>query len=721
VVTRIGDLASRHDDDGRLMRRFFEPETVAVIGVSNSPDNLGRAISGNLQAFGFGGIVYEVGPRGGTLFGRRIYRAVSDIPDHVDLAVVLTPAHTVPEILEECGRKGIRRVVVESGGFGETGEEGQALGAAVKAVAAEHGIRFIGPNCIGLVNRHNGLATAFVPLDPSLKPGGTSLITQSGGVGISMINMLASEGGGLAKMISVGNKLDVDENDLLEYLIDDTDTEIICMYLEGIRDGRRLMELARSTEKPILVHKSNIGEAASGIAASHTAALAADDAVVDAALRQVGIARFRDTETLVHYLKALALPAMRGNRVAVLSRSGGHAVIAADACELNDFDLAELPSEFLAEAQTRLRANVINLTNPMDLGDLFDLDVYGQLAERTLGMDGVDGMVFMHTYMVGPEGDRSQELFERLHELSIRTDKPVAVHADTVASEVSRLKQVLPGPVFAEPADAVRALALLRDYYAHETAEPVRPEGPGEPGRAREIIDRARAEHRDPLIQEAMEIVSGYGASVVPSRLVTDEDGAVAAALEFGFPAVLKVVSADISHKSDFGGVQLNLRGEEGVRAAWREMMDAVAERAPGARIDGALVQPMLRGGRDLIVGARLDRNFGHVVLVGMGGVFVEVLRDTAMRVAPFSAQTASDMVRQLRAFPILAGIRGESPAAVDALVDTILAVTRLVTDLPEVAELDLNPVRVLEAGRGCQVLDARISVADDLPKPDER
>jgi acyl-CoA synthetase (NDP forming) len=296
----------------------------------------------------------------------------------------------------------------------------------------------------------------------------------------------------------------------------------------------------------------------------------------------------------------------------------------------------------------------------------------------------------------------------------MRTDKPVAVHADTVASEVSRLKQVLPGPVFAEPADAVRALALLRDYYAHHAIEPARPEGPAEPDRVVEAIQRARAEHRDPLIQEAMEIISRYGASVVPSRLVADEDAAVAAALELGFPAVLKVVSADISHKSDFGGVQLNLRGEDGVRAAWREMMDAVAERAPDARIDGALVQPMLRGGRDLIVGSRLDRNFGHVVLVGMGGVFVEILRDTSMRVAPFGADAALEMVRQLRAFPMLAGIRGEPPADVDALVDTILAVCRLVSDVPEITELDLNPVRVLDAGKGCQVLDARMSVAVD-------
>ena len=695
------------------MRRFFEPETVAVIGVSTSETNLGKNISGNLQSFGFRGIVYEVGPRGGTIYGRRIYRAVADIPDHVDLAVVLTPARTVPDILEECGHKGIRRAVIETAGFGESSEEGRELGERVREVAAEHGIRFIGPNCIGLVNRHNGMATAFVPLDPSLKPGGISVVTQSGGVGISMINVLASEGAGLAKMASVGNKLDVDENDLLEYLIDDPETEIICMYLEGIRDGRRLMDLARGTDKPILIHKSNVGAAASGIASSHTAALSADDDVVDAALRQVGIARFRDTETLVHYLKALTLPPMCGDRVAVLSRSGGHAVIAADAVEMHGLSLAELPPDFLAEAQTHLRANVINLTNPMDLGDLFDLDVYGQLAEGTLRMDGVDGMVFMHTYMVGPEGERSKQLFERLHEMSLRVNKPVAVLADTVASEVSRLKQDLPGPVFAEPSDAVRALALLRDYHAFEVAAAERPDGPADAARVTEIVTRCREEGRDPLIQEAMEIVAAYGIDVVDGAVVHDEDEAAAAAGRFGFPAVLKVVSRDISHKSDFGGVQLNLRSEEGLRAAYREMMEGLAERSPGAHLEGALVQPMLRGGRDLIVGARLDDNFGHVVLVGMGGVFVEVLHDTALRVAPFARPVAERMLRQLRVYPILEGIRGQEAGDVERLVDAILSVSRLVTDFPEITELDLNPIRVMAAGAGCVALDARMTLAE--------
>ncbi|MBM3694869.1 MAG: acetate--CoA ligase family protein [Actinobacteria bacterium] len=691
------------------MRGFFEPETVAVVGVSNEPDNLGRTISMNLLAFDFRGIVYEVGPKGGSLYGRRIYRSVEDIPDQVDLAVILTPAAAIPGIMEECGRKGVRRVVVETGGFSEFGEEGRRLAERVKEAAARWGIRFIGPNGLGVINRRLGLATSFGILDPSVPAGGISVLSQSGGVMLSILNTLTSEGLGVAKLVSMGNKLDVDENDLLEYLIEDHETHIICMYLEGISDGRRLMELARRTDKPILVHKANIGAAAGRVAASHTAALAVDDRVVDAALRQVGIARFRSTETLVHYLKALALPPLRGNRLAVLSRSGGHAVITADDCDSNGFELATLPADFLEAVQERFRAKVVRLTNPMDLGDLFDLEVYGDLAEATLGMPGVDGMVFLHTYVSGYEGPRSEELFRRLHRISLEADKPIAVYANTAAVEVTRLKRILPGPIFDEPFDAVRALALLRDFGRGMAPSAGRPDGPSDAAAVRTVFERCRREGRDPLLQEAIAVAAAYGIPVVAGRLAVDEAGAVTAAEELGYPVVLKVVSGEIAHKSDFGGVQLNLRSEEGVRAAYFEIMAAASSRAKGAAVSGVLVQPMAPAGRDLIVGAKHDPNFGHVILVGMGGIFVELLGDTSLRVAPFGRRTAEAMLRELRVFPILEGRRGQAPSDLPALIEVIRAVTRLVTDFPEIIELDLNPVRVHAVGEGAAALDARM------------
>jgi len=691
------------------MRGFFEPKSVAVVGVSNSLDNLGWLISANLQTFGYGGSVYEVGPKGGSLFGRPIYRSLTEIPDPVDLAVFLTPAPVVPDLLEECGRLGIRRAVIESGGFDEYGEEGRRLSVRLQEVAARHQIRFIGPNCLGVFNAHSGLATTFGPLEPAIRAGDISVLSQSGGVMISILNALTSEGLGVAKLVSMGNKLDVDENDLLEYLIEDPKSTVVCLYLEGISGGRRLMDLARRADKPILILKSNRGAAAGRIAASHTAALAADDRVVDAAFRQAGITRVASLGALVHHLKALALPPMRGNRVAVLSRSGGHAVIAADECERHGLELVRLPQAFLDQAQQRLRANVVRLTNPMDLGDLFDLDIYRDLAQATLAMDEVDGMVFMHTYVSGPEGSGSEVFFRRLHELSTQADKPVAAHPDTSAAEVSRLKQVLPGPIFDEPAAAVQALALLRDIRGKVEPDAGRPDGPADRARVEEILARCRAEGRHLLLPEALAVASAYGVPVAAGHPAADEGAAAAAAAEVGYPVALKVVGPDLSHKSDLGGVRLGLGTEAALREAYREMMATVAGRAPGASIQGVLVQPMAPEGLDLIVGARFDPDFGHVVLAGMGGIFVEVLGDAALRVAPFGSATAGAMLRELRAYRVLEGVRGQGPADVPALVELIGAVTRLVTDFPEIREIDLNPVRVLEAGEGCLALDARI------------
>jgi acetyltransferase len=376
------------------------------------------------------------------------------------------------------------------------------------------------------------------------------------------------------------------------------------------------------------------------------------------------------------------------------------------------FQLAELPTSFLAEIQAFLRANVIKLTNPIDLGDLFDLDLYGKIAERTLAMTAVDGMVYLHTYAAATEGEKSVQLFERLHQLARQVNKPIAIHAATVADELSRLKRTMDGPLFSEPSDAVHSLALLRDFR-HQVVRPrTRPEGPADERAVRSVIDACRAEGRDPLIQEAMAIGTAYGVPVIPGVLVTDEEAAVSAAENLGYPVAMKIVSREVSHKSDFGGVQLNLRTKNSVRSAWTDMMRSVATKAPGARIEGALVQPMVLGERDVIVGAKLDPNFGHVVLVGMGGIFVEVFRDTALRVAPFERDTAEAMLKELRIYPILAGARGQGSADIPALVEVVLAVARLVTDFPEIVELDLNPVRMLPAGQGCLALDARMSLA---------
>ena len=692
------------------MKEFFYPRTIAVIGVSEAPDNMGRNIVANLIEFNYDGIIYEVGYRGGTLFGRRIYRSVSDIPDQIDLAVILTPAKTVPDIMKECGEKGIGHVIVESAGFREYGPEGTKIEDALLNVAKKHDIKFMGPNCIGVMNMQNGLVLPFTSFKNVFRRGGISIVTQSGGVGISYLNVLASENLGLAKFVSIGNKLTIDENDLLEYLIGDPETEIICLYLEGVSDGCRLMEIARKSSKPILLHKSNTGKEAKAIAQSHTASLSSDDAVVSAALKQAGIARFKDRETLVNYLKILPLPRVKGNNLAIISRSGGHAVIAADACEEAGFKLSPFEPAFIEEIEKNFRAHVISLTNPLDLGDLFDFDLYVKIVEETIAQPNVDGVVFLHTYFSATEGDASRALFAELEKISFAHKKPIAICVATDEEELYRLRQKLPQPVFTSPSDAIYALALARDFrHEMRPAPSFASKNTVEKEKVSNIIDVCVREKRNPLIQEALDILAAYGIPVIKSVRVEKEDDAVTTAAQIGYPVAMKIISSSVSHKTDLGGVQLNIRNEDALRQAYRDMIANIKRRVPGAAIEGVLVQPMIQGGRELIIGGKKDPNFGPTVMVGLGGIFVEIFRDTALRVVPFDEKEIDAMFAELKGYPLLTGARGEKGYDLLTAKNVVGRLAQLVIDFPQVSEIDLNPFRVLPEGEGGFCLDARM------------
>jgi acetyltransferase len=639
-----------------------------------------------------------VGPKGGTALGRRIYKSVADIPDQIDLAVVLIPAQYIPAVLEECGQKGIRRAVIESAGFSEHGPEGEKLEKQVLQVAEKYGIRFIGPNCIGTINLTNGLITSFAALKNVFFKGKISIISQSGGEGLDYLNVLASEGLGLSKFASIGNKLNVDECDLLEYLVEDEQTEIIIMYLESIPDGRRLMQIARRTSKPILLHKSNVGTLAREIAQSHTASLSGDDAVVTAALKQVGIARFADTDTLVNCLKVLHLPPMKGDRVGVLSRSGGHAVIAADACEQAGFILNNFPEAFLKEIEKHFRAKVIRLTNPLDLGDLFDFAVYTKIADETLKLPDVDGVIFLHEYMSGVERESSRAFLSKLEELSYAHKKPVATSVITDGEEMSVLRKTLPHPVFTAPEDAVFALAMHRDFQHDAHPEPSLPQVSVDIARIEKIL----AAGRSPLLDEGLEILQAAGIRVPEYSMVSSADEAVAAAAEYRRPVALKLVSEKASHKTDVGGVKLGLDDADAVRQAF----DSLAAVDREGRV---LVQPMVEGGLEMILGARRDPSFGTVVLVGLGGIFVEVLKDVSMRVVPFQTGQLDEMIRDLSAYPLLTGAREQSKRDIPAIQDGLLALARLMEGFDQIQELDVNPLMVLPEGQGVFAVDARV------------
>ena len=699
------------------MREIFYPRSVAIIGVSSKPDNLGRNIVANMVEYGFDGIVYAVGPSGGMVETRRIYRTVDDIPDHVDLAVILTPAKIVPVVLEECGRKGIKWAIIETAGFREYGAEGRKLEDAILQVAEKYGIRFVGPNCIGAINMENGLCVPFPRLSKFIKSGDVSIITQSGGVGMSALNIMANEGLGLNKFVSMGNALNIKAEDLLEFLVEDEGTELIFLYLETIQDGRRLMEIARRSSKPILVFKSNIGQLGQVIAASHTASLSSDNKVVSAAFEQSGILRIHDATSFGNGLKILKLPPMRGKNLAVVSRSGGHAVIAADACELSGFQLVELPQTFLDEIEKHFRASVIRLTNPLDLGDLFDLDVYAQIVDQTLRLEGVDGVVFLHTSISATEHEASRNLLERIMQLVQKYDKPVAYYISADAREVNYLKQHYNFPIFTQVVETIRALEISHHYYCEEQEtrrSKKRPKIAADRDFVRKMIQNARAENRDLLLSESMAVLQHYGIPTVQSMVAGTVEQAQDAADVIGYPVAIKVIAEELSHKSDVGGVQLNLRNNSSVVEAFDDMMTRIGKAYPKAKIDGVLVQPMVTGGRELILGGKQDPQFGPVVLVGLGGIFVEIFDEVAVRVTPIDHQDAIEMIEGLRGAQMLMGVRGQKRLDIESVADALVHLSELLQDFPEIKEVDINPIRIFHEKGGCMALDGRMVLTTD-------
>ena len=690
------------------MQGFFEAQSVAVVGVSDRPDNLGRSIVINLSTFRFAGGIHLVGPRGGSFMGMPIHGSVAELPAGVDLAVMLAPARAVPGLVEDCGRAGIRRVIIESAGFGEKGGDGDALQGQLRDAAKRWGIRFIGPNCLGVMSIPNGLVVPFAPLPDIYRQGGVSVVSQSGGVGIAYLSLLAHEGLGVARFASIGNKLDVDECDLLEYLIDDPLTDIVVMYLEGVGDGRRLLRLLRSTSKPVLVQKANRGALSRDIASSHTASLAGDDAVVEAALDQGGAVRFHDGHSLANAVRALSLPAMRGDRLAVISRSGGHAVQVADSCEEHGFALAAFGPELFELIGQRCRAGVVRLTNPLDLGDVFDFDTYVDLVSAALEQPEVDGVVFLHTYTGPSEQQQSQRLIARLSELGRSARKPVAVVVVTDPEEQASLRRANGYPLFAEPTDAIQALALLRDQTRREALAPS--QGPVvelDHGAVRGAM--ARAGERGAAVDVALELVRAAGIPTAPGRLVRSGSEARLAVRELGLPAAAKLSSPALSHKSDLGGVRLGLGTLAEVERQVRELLELLRQRAPDDPQAGVLIQPMAGKGLDLIIGARCDPQFGPVVVAGFGGVLVEIMGQVALRVAPIDLEQARAMLRGLPGSALFDGVRGGGPLDLDAAAQAIVRVGALLEAAPEIAELDINPFRIFPVGQGGLALDARV------------
>lgn len=689
------------------MDTIFYPDNIAVIGVSERPDNLAANIIHNSLAFGYTGDIYAVGLREGEVHGIPILSSIEALPDNIDLAVILTPAATTPDILDACGEKGIRRAVIESGGFAEFSDEGRELEEQVSAVARRWEMRFVGPNCISVINMENGLCLPFAHLErDGVKQGPVSVLAQSGGVSITYLLLLSEAGLGVNKVVSMGNKANLDEVDYLTYLLDDPGTEIICLYLESIEEGRRLMELAASSPKPIIVHKTNTGQASKPIAFSHTAAMANDDRIVDGALGQIGVARAESFNDAVTLAQGFALPPVRGNDFLIVSRSGGHAVVAADAAEANGFRLMPIPNDFLDETRRLFRADVIDPTNPLDLGAIFDFELYGHIVEEGMRALDPDALLLVHTYSAGPEGEMSRRVAHHLEALSHELDKPLAFCAFAQQDEVEALNQATTLPIFTEIEAAVRALAASRDRHAHRrTLSPLPPVPEERPREVEGLLSNDGTLTTD----AALEVCARFGIPVAEWAVTHDAESAQFMASAMSYPVALKLLSPELPHKSDLGLVALPITDALELQKAYTALMERAEEHAPEASVTGVLVQRMLSGGREVILGGQRDPSFGPVVMFGLGGVYVEVFEDITFRMAPLTPEDAGQMIAEVRGSRLLHGVRGEPPVDAEAIVEALLALSQLMIACPEIAEIDINPLLAFEDG--VAAVDARVII----------
>jgi len=692
------------------MDKFFHPRSVAVFGVSDKPMNLASGVLFNLMLFNWRGRFYAVGTRKCEVSGVPVYSSVLDIDDEIDVAVILAPAKFAPAILRDCAAKGIGRVIIEAGGFNEFDAEGKRLAEETTAVAREHGIRVIGPNCIGTMNAHENMVLHFSPQKRIMGPGPVGLIAQSGGITMWLAHLAWREGKGFSLAAALGNKIDVDETDLLDYYLDQPEVERVLLYLESIARGRELLEVARRAAKPVILFKANTVPEAAKIASSHTAALSNDDAVVEAASRQAGLWRVHTAQEMVNALGGLAMKPCRGNRLMIVSRSGGHAVMLADAAARHGFELIEPPRSFRDVMNRLIPVTRIVRQNPLDIGDVFDLRVYRRVVAEALSIEEADAVIFFHTVGTAVEA-AGPEMMRPFVELAQGADVPLAVGMLYQGGDIVPLKQELGYPIFETPDDLLEGLAINRDYYRRR-ARRDRPRDLAAPERdvAEATAILARTSGSALPADRALDLMSAYGIPLPPHRRASDERGVAAAAKAIGGPCALKVLSAQALHKSDLGGVELDIGSPEQAERAAKAMKQRIRDRVPGAAIDGYLVQAMAPEGVEVIVGARRDATFGPIVLLGMGGVYVEIFRSFSIRVWPVDRSDALEMIGELAAAPILEGARGVPACDVGALADIVLRVGALISDHPRIQEVDVNPVRVHPDG--ALAVDARVILA---------
>jgi acetate---CoA ligase (ADP-forming) len=696
---------------------LFAPKSVAVIGASNRQGSVGRAVFTNILLNEYRGTVYPVNPKDRSISGVRSYPSVQDLPESVDVAVVVVPAAAVPAVTEECGKKGVRGLIIISAGFREVGQDGALLEHQVTSLAQKYSMRLVGPNCLGTINTDPmvQLNASFASQMP--KEGSIAFASQSGALGEAVIDYAAGENIGFSKFISVGNKADVNENDVLEYLRTDPQTKVILLYIEDIVDGRKFVDtVTRVTqEKPIIAVKAGVSPEGAKAASSHTGALAGSDEAYNAILRQSGVLRVESIIDLFDYARAFAKqPPPRGNRVAIITNGGGPGIMATDASVRYGLRI----SQFSEATKTKLRAGLpkeASVNNPIDLIGDAQADRY-ELALQALQDESVDCGLILLTPQAMVDLKKVAETIATVGPKSGKTILTSILGLTDITPAVEVLESSnIPHYIF--PESAVRALAAM---YEHQRwVDRPRTEMRHydiDIRKAQEIISNAKRAGLINLPQDdALRILGVYGLPVIKTESATSIQEAVVAAKRIGFPVAMKIVSPDVIHKIDVGGVKLDLNSEQDVSSAFEEIQRNVKSHVPNARIEGVLLQEYLTGGTETIVGIHRDPKFGPLLMFGLGGIYVEAYRDVSFRLAPIRELSATNMISEIRGSKILQGLRGQPPADASAIADCIQRLSQLSVELPDVLDLDVNPLVALD--HGCRALDARIIIAGDTPR----
>ncbi len=695
-----------------MLEGFFKPKSVALVGASATPGKLGYTVLSNIIEAGFGGNIYPINPKASEIQGLRTYKSVLDLPETPDLAVITIPYMHVANALREVGEKGTQSVVVISAGFREASVEGLEREEELLEIAKKYGIRIIGPNCLGIIDTFSSLNATFAAGTPPR--GNIAFTSQSGALQTAILDWsLAARDLGFSKFVSLGNKADVNEMDLIRAWAEDPETHVILAYIEGLPSGQEFIKAARevSRQKPILVLKSGVTESGSRAVSSHTGSLAGAEKAYDAAFYQAGVLRMDTLQDLFDSARAFAnQPMLTGNKIAIVTNAGGPGILATDSLERSGMELARLSRETVQKLEEIL-PEAASTSNPVDvLGDA-RADRYGQAMEIIAQDESVDGLMCIVTPQAMTE---IVETANAIGKLSQRTDKPIlgAFMGEEKATAGEDVLASYEIPNYKFPEHAARAFAAMRDYIeARDRPDPEIVTFDVDRDAVADVFEKARSEGRVSVGEaEARAVADAYGLRLPESKLAESADEAVKIASAIGYPVVLKIASPDILHKTDVGGVKVNLQSATDVRDAFDLIVYRATRYVPDARIWGCLVQEMVSmDGVEVLVGMSKDPQFGPLVTFGLGGILVEVLRDVTFRVAPFGRQDAEEMLDEIRAHALLEGVRGRPAADREALVDTLLRINQLVTDFPEIVEMDINPLMVYASGEGAIALDMRL------------